>query len=183
MDNEQRARDNLLRKGEEVFGNKIEGYNFDSGVNFSKIIESYANTGFQATNFSKAIQITNKMISQNAFIFLGYTSNMVSSGLRDVFRYLVKNKSSIIFNCGYSKPISVIDVLNQFENALNHKIKFSFKGRRLGDIEKIYSIETKNTNDINNINDNNNNNNIFDRTINWIQLISEILLPSNKCCT
>jgi len=55
-------------------------------------------------------------------------------------RYLVKNKSSIIFNCGYSKPISVIDVLNQFENALNHKIKFSFKGRRLGDNVKTQKI-------------------------------------------
>ena len=57
-------------------------------------------------------------------------------------RYLEKNKSSIIFNCGYSKPISVIDVLNQFENVLNHKIKFSYKKRRLGDIEKIYSCNS-----------------------------------------
>ena len=32
------------------------------------------------------------MIGEDAFIYLGYTSNMVSSGLRDIFRYLVKNK-------------------------------------------------------------------------------------------
>jgi UDP-glucose 4-epimerase len=54
-------------------------------------------------------------------------------------KYLEKNKSSIIFNCGYGKPLSVMDVLNHFEIVLKHKIKFSFKKRRLGDIEKIYS--------------------------------------------
>jgi len=32
------------------------------------------------------------MISDRAFIYLGYTSNMVSSGLRDIFRYLVQQK-------------------------------------------------------------------------------------------
>lgn len=32
------------------------------------------------------------MIEKKAFIFLGYTSNMVSSGLRDIFRWLVKTK-------------------------------------------------------------------------------------------
>jgi deoxyhypusine synthase len=32
------------------------------------------------------------MIKEKAFIFLGYTSNLVSSGLRDIFRYLVKHK-------------------------------------------------------------------------------------------
>jgi DNA gyrase/topoisomerase IV subunit A len=32
------------------------------------------------------------MIKDEAFIFLGYTSNMVSSGLRDIFRWLVENK-------------------------------------------------------------------------------------------
>jgi deoxyhypusine synthase len=32
------------------------------------------------------------MINEKATIFLGYTSNMVSSGLRDVFRYLLEHK-------------------------------------------------------------------------------------------
>jgi deoxyhypusine synthase len=32
------------------------------------------------------------MIQDEAFMFLGYTSNMVSSGLRDIFRFLVENK-------------------------------------------------------------------------------------------
>lgn len=92
MDNEKIARENLLRKSEEVKGIKIEGYNFDKGIDYEKIIKSFSSTGFQATHLAKAIGITNKMISEQAFIFLGYTSNLVSSGLRDIFRYLVKNK-------------------------------------------------------------------------------------------
>jgi deoxyhypusine synthase len=47
---------------------------------------------FQASNFSEAIRIVNKIIEDEAFIYLGYTSNMVSSGLRDIFRWLVKHK-------------------------------------------------------------------------------------------
>lgn len=92
MDKDKIARKNLLRKSKEARGEKVEGYNFDNGVDYRKIIESFKNTGFQATQFSKSIEIVNEMKKNNATIFLGYTSNMVSSGLRDVFRYLIQNK-------------------------------------------------------------------------------------------
>lgn len=81
-----------LKMGKEFSGEKVKGYDFNSGVDYKKMIKSYATTGFQATNFSEAVRITNKMIEENAFIFLGYTSNMVSSGLREVIRYLAENK-------------------------------------------------------------------------------------------
>ncbi len=90
--NEKIARKNLLRSGENVDGTSIKGYNFDEGVDYSKLIESFGSTGFQASDFSKAVKITNNMIDNKATIFLGYTSNMVSSGLRDVIRYLVQHK-------------------------------------------------------------------------------------------
>ena len=90
-DNEKTAKDNLLRKSQEANGESVKGYNFDNGVNYEKIIDSYSSTGFQATHFSKAVEIVDQMIKDKAFIYLGYTSNMVSSGLRDIFRYLVKN--------------------------------------------------------------------------------------------
>lgn len=89
---EKVAKKNLLRKSEEVKGLAIEGYDFDKGVDWERIIDSYASTGFQATHLARAINIINEMRDNDAFIFLGFTSNMVSSGLRDVFRYLVKNK-------------------------------------------------------------------------------------------
>jgi len=92
MNKEKIARKNLLRDSEEIDGISIEGYDFSKGVDYSEIIKSYASSGFQASYLSRAIEIVNKMISDNATIFLGYTSNMVSSGLRDVFRYLVQEK-------------------------------------------------------------------------------------------
>lgn len=91
-ENERKARENLLRGSEEVKGIKIEGYDFDKGVDYDELIKSFGSTGFQASHFSQAIGIVNEMIKDGAFIFLGYTSNMVSSGLRDIFRYLIQHK-------------------------------------------------------------------------------------------
>jgi len=92
MDKDKIARENILRESNETSGVVVKGYDFDKGVDYPKIIESFGSSGAQATNFSKAIGIVNKMIKDEAFVYLGYTSCMVSSGLRDVFRYLVKHK-------------------------------------------------------------------------------------------
>lgn len=89
---EKIARKNILRKSKEIAGQKIEGYNFNNGVDYAKILESYASTGLQAANLHKAIEIINEMISSQAFIYLGYTSNIVTSGLRDIIRYLAEHK-------------------------------------------------------------------------------------------
>jgi deoxyhypusine synthase len=90
---EKTAKANLLRKSSEPKGKiKIKGYDFNNTLNYEELIKSYSTTGFQASHFSKAIQITNNMINNQAFIFLGYTSNLVSSGLRDIIRFLVEHK-------------------------------------------------------------------------------------------
>lgn len=91
----------------------VSGYNWNQGINYNAILKSYVNTGFQATNFGLAIEEINKMIDlrnqpktevhyedpddtfinikNNCTIFLGYTSNIVSSGLRETIRFLVQN--------------------------------------------------------------------------------------------
>lgn len=92
VSSENVARKNLLRKSNEAKGLAVCGYDFNEGVDYNKLVDSFATTGFQATHFARAVEITNAMIKEKAFIFLGYTSNMVSSGLRDVFRYLVEHK-------------------------------------------------------------------------------------------
>src|SRR3989344_7253415 len=86
------ARKNLLRKSDEPHGLSVRGVNFNHGVNYEKVVESFETSGFQATQLFKSIEITNKMLADKAFVFLGYTSNMVSSGLRDVIRFLVEHK-------------------------------------------------------------------------------------------
>ena len=42
---------------------KIEGYDFNQGVNYSKLIRSMVSTGFQASNLGDAIEVVNQMVS------------------------------------------------------------------------------------------------------------------------
>jgi len=86
------TRKNVLTKSEEIEGIKIKGYDFNNGVNYEKILDSYGSSGLQSSNFYKAVEIINEMISSNAFIYLGYTSNMVTSGMREIIRYLAEHK-------------------------------------------------------------------------------------------
>ena len=89
---EKIARKNILRESAEAVGLSVKGYDFNDGVNYDKILDSYKTIGAGATSLHKAIEIIKKMIDEKAFIYLGYTSNMVTSGLRDIFRYLVEHK-------------------------------------------------------------------------------------------
>jgi len=89
---EEKARKNLFRPSERITGIKIKGYDFNKGLDYKEIIKSFSSTGFQASSLGKAIEIINNMIKNKAFIFLGYTSNMASSGLREVIRWLVEHK-------------------------------------------------------------------------------------------
>jgi deoxyhypusine synthase len=96
----------------------VKGYDFNQGIDYEALLKSYGRTGYQATNLSRSIQQINKMldwrlsnepISEDdtmdeklsdpeyrkkvmCTIFLGYTSNLVSSGLREIFRYLVQHR-------------------------------------------------------------------------------------------
>jgi deoxyhypusine synthase len=89
---EKTARKNVFFDSKEPIGIDIKGYNFNNGVNYNKLIDSFLSTGFQATHLSKAISIINKMIEENVTIYIGYTSNIITSGLRDIIRYLAEHK-------------------------------------------------------------------------------------------
>src|SRR3989344_5439815 len=92
-DNLQKAKENVLRESQEPKNyTPIKGYEFNDKLNYDKLINSFLTTGFQATNLAKAIEIVNKMRKDKCTIYLGYTSNLVTSGLRDIFRYLVEHK-------------------------------------------------------------------------------------------
>lgn len=92
MDKKEIAKKNIFRKSKETEGLSIKGYDFDKGLDFSKILDSYATTGAQASNFSKAVEIIKEMRKEKAFIYLGYTSNMMTTGVRETIKFLVKNK-------------------------------------------------------------------------------------------
>ncbi len=57
----------------------------------------------------------------------------------EVAKYLINNKISNIFNCGYGKGYSVLDVINAANKITNNKIKFEYKKRRPGDSEQLIS--------------------------------------------
>ena len=68
------------------------GYDFEKGLEFWKFLDSLYYTGFQATNLGKAIRLAKKMRKEKATIFFGFTSNVISCGLREAVTFLVKNK-------------------------------------------------------------------------------------------
>jgi deoxyhypusine synthase len=85
-------RKSLFKASVELGTGKIEGYNFEGSFDAAKFFDSYKDIGFQATNLGKAIDLIKKMRSDGATIFFGFTSNVTTSGLRDMITYLVKNK-------------------------------------------------------------------------------------------
>ena len=71
---------------------EVKGYDFEKGLDFRGFIESYKSTAFQATHFGYAVDVINSMRKSKAFVFLSCTSNIISSGLREIIKFLVKNK-------------------------------------------------------------------------------------------
>lgn len=89
---ESKAKENVLKQANTLDGwPEIKGYDFEGDFNFEDFMKSYLNTGFQATNLGTAIEIIKNMRRDNATIFLGFTSNMGTCGIRENINYLVKN--------------------------------------------------------------------------------------------
>ncbi|XP_043680963.1 probable deoxyhypusine synthase [Vespula pensylvanica] len=93
----------------------VKGYDWNRGINYHALFESYKHSGFQATNFGLAVnEIKRMLLARNiplkedqideleddefikrkspCTIFLGYTSNMSSCGVRETIRFLVQHK-------------------------------------------------------------------------------------------
>ncbi|NWY99048.1 DHYS synthase, partial [Loxia curvirostra] len=88
----------------------VRGYDFSGGADHGALLRSFRTTGFQATSFAQAVAEIERMIAakleplsaeqreraamagprepSGCTIFLGFTSNLVSSGVRESIRYL-----------------------------------------------------------------------------------------------
>ncbi|MFB6180549.1 MAG: deoxyhypusine synthase [Candidatus Nanohalobium sp.] len=77
---------------EKVEGEKVEGYDFRGDFSLEEMLEKYATTGFQATHLEEAIDLIQEMRENDAKIFLTFTSNIVSSGLREAVAYLAREE-------------------------------------------------------------------------------------------
>ncbi|XP_063239579.1 probable deoxyhypusine synthase [Bacillus rossius redtenbacheri] len=93
----------------------VKGYDWNKGVNYHALLETYKFSGFQATNFGLAVEQIRSMLEcrqvpltldqlddledddfirrrTNCTIFLSFTSNMSSCGVRDTIRFLVQHR-------------------------------------------------------------------------------------------
>ena len=42
---------------------EVKGYDFNEGINYHKLLQSFRTSGFQATNFGMAVEEINKMVT------------------------------------------------------------------------------------------------------------------------
>ena len=68
----------------------VRGYDFRGEFDLDDLLDSYATTGFQATHLAEGIEISKKMQDDDATIYLTCTSNIISSGLREVVASLIR---------------------------------------------------------------------------------------------
>ena len=51
---------------------EVRGYDFGVGVDYRALLDSYRTTGFQATNFGKAVEEINQMVSSIWIITINF---------------------------------------------------------------------------------------------------------------
>lgn len=91
----------------------VRGLDFDHfetrDITVAELVESMSNAGFQSSSISQAVKIVDGMrtwrdpeTGEKTTIFLGYTSNLISSGLREILRWLVQHRhvSAIVTTAG-----------------------------------------------------------------------------------
>ena len=88
-------------------------------------------------------------------------------------KYLLKKKQSDVFNCGYGKGYSVLEVIKAANKITGNKIKYEYAKRRPGDAEKLVSNVDKLHKNINWKPKYNNINLIIQTAIDWEKKINE----------
>ncbi|XP_011310363.1 probable deoxyhypusine synthase [Fopius arisanus] len=145
---------------------QVKGYDFNRGVDYHELFGTYKHSGFQATNFGLAVEEINKMLDErekplgegqdeyeedefirrknSCTIFLGYTSNMASCGVRESIRFLVQHKmvDCIVATAGGVEE-DIIKCLGP-----TYIGKFELEGKELRDrgINRIGNLLVPNTN-------------------------------------
>jgi len=69
-----------------------EDFQWNKGITVSELVEKYGNIGFQSYELQRASQLIQKMKKNGSKIYLSFTSNMVTSGLRGFFAQVIKEK-------------------------------------------------------------------------------------------
>lgn len=68
----------------------VKDIKWKKGINVKDLVEQMGSTGFQGVELKKAAEVIIKMKKSGAKIYLTFTSNMVTSGLRGFFAQLIE---------------------------------------------------------------------------------------------
>lgn len=97
-------------------GDEVKGYDHENEFDLEKFIEASKTTGFQATHLAEAVDIIKKMREDDAKIYLTFTSNIVSSGLRETVAYLAKHDLvDVMITTSGSITEDVIKTMHEFK--------------------------------------------------------------------
>ncbi|MFW6231161.1 MAG: deoxyhypusine synthase family protein [Nanoarchaeota archaeon] len=80
----------------------VKDFKWKQGMSVKDLMDSYGSIGFQSVELRKASDVIVKMKKNSAKVFLTFTSNMVTSGLRGFFAQLIALKipSAIVTTVG-----------------------------------------------------------------------------------
>ncbi|OWZ70121.1 deoxyhypusine synthase [Cryptococcus neoformans] len=76
----------------------VKGPDFNKPIDLEALLKSYETIGFQATGLARAIQVVDEMRKRRTdpneplTLFIGYTSNLISSGLREILKFLAQHR-------------------------------------------------------------------------------------------
>ena len=68
----------------------VKDFKWKKNINVNELVNNLGNVGFQSIELKKAVDTVVRMKKNGAKIFLTFTSNMVTSGLRGFFAQLIK---------------------------------------------------------------------------------------------
>ncbi len=95
---------------------KIKDFLWKEGLSVAELVESYGSLGYQAIELAEAAKVILKMKRDGAKIFLTFTSNMVTSGLRGLFAQL----------CSYKIPNILVTTSGSVEEDIIKSLGESF---------------------------------------------------------
>lgn len=70
----------------------IGGFDFSKSFDFDSFIASFGTTGFQGSEFFKAVNILREILDSDVPLYFSFTGNAISSGLREIISFVVKEK-------------------------------------------------------------------------------------------
>ncbi|MFA4983332.1 MAG: deoxyhypusine synthase family protein [Candidatus Micrarchaeia archaeon] len=86
----KRKRSSSSIRGGKLSG--ISGFDVSQSLTIEQLVEGYGKIGFQASHLHRACEVVKRMQDGKAAVFLAFTSNMVSSGLREIIAQLCREK-------------------------------------------------------------------------------------------